>query len=374
MNAERLHAIVESLKAEVAETNYPQLLDQLVEGLKSSVEAPNKPGPQEQASKAREQLHAVLGDAASNDFSPAWRQSLEEMGIADLLGESLAEEVERILSANEVTPTAAANELGEIRERVQRLVSALDQVSSALTFLQIGREELSPGDFEVGFLIPRSEVDNGLGQLGKEFMNLKRIVAPFSELAGESRPEVEVRSISSSEFQVFLDSAPGTAALITVALERLTRIYQQILDIRLKHQELSEADDVPDEVLKPLADHVSERIEAEISDIADEVVEKATLVDEARLNELRTELKHQLSALADRIDRGFNVEVRAGEIPRSTDDEIDEDDKDREVREAAETVLKARKSLEFMNVSGKPILHLEQPEDPTDDNGTTDAG
>jgi hypothetical protein len=34
VNAERLHAIVEALKAEISETGYPDLLDQLVEGLK----------------------------------------------------------------------------------------------------------------------------------------------------------------------------------------------------------------------------------------------------------------------------------------------------------------------------------------------------
>lgn len=363
VNAERLHAIIEALKAEVSETSYPELLDQLVEGLRNSVETPNKPGPQEQVSTTRGKLNTVLADAPSNEFSPAWRQSLEEMGIADLLGDALAEEIERILSTNEITPAAAADEITEIQERVKRLVTSLNQGSSALVFFQIGREELSPGEFEVGFLIPREEVDEGLEELGTEFVRLRRIIGPFSELAGEGRGEVKVRSISSSAFQVFLDSAPATAVLITLALERLLKVYQQILDIRLKHRELSEGGEVPEEALKPLVDHANGRMSDAISEIVEEVVEKASLRDEARLNELKTDLKHQLDALADRIDRGFDVEVRAGEIPESTDDDVDESDADRRVREAAATVLKAQKTLEFMNVSGKPILGLEEPDD-----------
>lgn len=211
MNAERLHAIVEALKAETGETGYPDLLDQLVEGLKNTAESPRQPGPQEQASAARE-------------------------------------------------------------------------------------------------------------------------------------------------------SAPATAVLFTLALERLLKVYQQILDIRLKHRELAENNDLPDEVLKPIADHVSEKMKAEIGSIAEDVISRAKLDDDGRLNELRNELTRQLDELAERIDRGFDVEVRAGEIPESTEDELDEAEVGRDTREAARTVLEAQKNLEFMNVSGKPILHLVQGE------------
>jgi hypothetical protein len=295
------------------------------------------------------------------------------VGIADLLGDALADQLERILSGNEITPSAAANEIAEIQERVQQLVASLNQASSALVFFGIGSEELSPGEFEIGFMIPRVAVNDGLEELGEEFVGLKRIVAPFSELAGEGRAEVKVRSISSSEFQVFLESAPATAVLFTLALERLLKVYQQILDIRLKHRELAENNDLPDEVLKPIADHVSEKMKAEIGSITEDVISRAKLDDDGRLNELRNELTRQLDELAERIDRGFDVEVRAGEIPESTEDELNEDEADRATREAARTVLEAQKNLEFMNVSGKPILHLVQGgEDDAIGDGATD--
>ncbi len=373
MNAERLHAIVDALRAEISKTSYPDLLEQLVSGLRGAVESPNQPGPQEQISSAREGLNAVLSEAASNEFSPAWREELREMGIINLLGEPLAEDLERILSANEITPSTAADEIAEIQQRVQSLVAALEQASSSLDFFEIGRERLSPGEFEIGFMIPRVEVDGGLEKLGKEFVRLKRIIAPFSELAGQSRPEFRVRSISSSEFQVFLESTPATAVLFTAALERVLAIYSQILDIRLKHRELAEKDQVPDEYLKGLADYATGLMDAKTHEIAESLVAKEGAVDEGRDNELRTELRLQLNALAERIDRGYNVEVRAGELPEPTDDDDDDEGLNQATRVATKAVLDAQKKLEFMNVSGKPILSLETPDESSEGTATGDG-
>lgn len=362
MNAERLHAIAEELKAEVKETNYPALLDQLVAGLREAGEKPSQPGPQEKISNARDELNSSLQDARSNDFSPAWREQLHEMGVDDLLGEALLEELERILSTNEITPVSAASEIEQIQERVQRFVSALDQASSALDFFGIGREKLSPGEFEIGFLVPRKEVDGGLEELGNEFVRLKRIVMPFTELAGEGRPDLQVRSISSSEFQVFLDSAPAVAAMIATAVERLIAAYERILNIRLAHKQLAESG-VPDDKLEGVSQHVSEGMEEEIRRIAGDVVSESNAVDDDRRNELRTEMTLQLNALARRIDHGYNVEIRTGEIPDVTEGEEDEQGFEPETRDAVRSVLEAQQKLEFMNVSGKPILHLEQPDD-----------
>jgi hypothetical protein len=290
------------------------------------------------------------------------------MGVVDLLGDALAEEVERILSGNEITPSAAANELEEIRQRVQRLVSSLDQASSALDFFQLGTEDLAPGEFEIGFLISRNAVDNGLEHLGREFVELKRLLAPFSELGGEGRPEIKVRSIASSEFQVFLDSAPAVAAIVATAVERLLSAYERILNIRNLHRQLAE-EDVPDDALEGVAQHVTQGMEDKIREIAEGVVAEAELSDTGRSNELKTEVTLALKGLAQRIDHGFDIEVRAGEISESSEDDADETESDRAIREAAKVILDAQPGLEFMNVSGRPILSLDHPDEADREDG-----
>jgi hypothetical protein len=367
MNAERLHAIVKSLRAEVEDTGYPGQLVELFEGLTTLSDAPGQAEAQQRVSAAREALNEVLQSASSNDFSPVWRQALEEMGISDLVGEPLLEQIEAVLQVNDITPSTAAGEVGQIKDRVESLVTSLNQAEDAFNFLQISSEDLSPGEFEIGVMIPRKAVDNGLKGLGEEFVDLKKIIDAFSELAGENRPEVKVRSISSSEFQVFLDSAPAVAAMLATTLERLMKAYERYLNIRKLHRELSEAG-IPEENLEGVSGFVSGTMEEKIREIVEEVLKESEITDEGRLNELRKDLTVRVNALAERIDNGYDVAVRAGDLPESVEGEAEELDPN--TKKATETVLEAQKSLEFMNVEGKAILSLKRPDEPT---GTTDS-
>lgn len=369
MNAERLHAIVRALRSEIAATSYPDHLEELRVGLTALSETPNQAEPQQRVSAARQALNDVLRDSPSNDFSPVWRQALEEMGISDLVGDALLESIEAILLVNDITPSTAASEVGEIAARVAQMVTALSQADESLNFFKIESEELSPGEFEIGIMIPRRAVDNGLESLGREFIELKQIIATFSELAGESRPEVEVRSISSSEFQVFLDSAPAVAAFVSTTLERLMAGYERFLKIRKLHREMAE-EGIPDEDLEAVSQRVSGMMKEEIKDIVDQTIAEAGITNEGRRNELRIDLNIKVSKLAERIDNGFDVEVRAGALPDPTEGGEDEETLDPETMKATETVLNAQKSLEFMNVEGKSILNLNPPDDPESPDGS----
>jgi HAMP domain-containing protein len=368
MNVERFHAIVRALKSELEETAEASLLEQLANATQQLSANPAQEPTQQQVSQLRRELNQALRGADSNSFSPAWREAVDELGVSDLLGEALAEELERVFSRNEITPATAADEINAMKQRVDALVQALDEASSGLEFFRIGAEELNPGEFEIGFLIPRREVRDGLESLGKELMQLKRLLGPFTELAGEGRPDIRVRSLSSSEFQVFLDSTQAVALMVATALERLLAAYERILNIRQKRKELAEEEDVPDEVLEPLTGHANQVMQKEIELIVDEIILSAKQADQGRLNELRHDLTLSLNALAMRVDLGYNVEVRAGELPPPPDEEADlEDSIHPETRSATEAIRSKQKSLEFMNVSGKPILSLEQPEEALED-------
>jgi hypothetical protein len=52
--------------------------------------------------------------------------------------------------------------------------------------------------------IPRGEVKDSLPLLGKEFRDLRTVLAPFEPLAGEGVEDFKVRALASSNFQVYL--------------------------------------------------------------------------------------------------------------------------------------------------------------------------
>ncbi len=107
----------------------------------------------------------------------------------------------------------------------------------------IEEEEPAPGEFEIGFLIPRDAVGNELGELGEELVELKKeILGPIQELATGTRTDVTVSMISSSEFQVFLEVLPDVAAMLSQIVVELYQAYERIMSIREKLAGLREDD------------------------------------------------------------------------------------------------------------------------------------
>jgi hypothetical protein len=356
VNIERLHAIANALLDKEARPT-EQLLTQLVTGLENMAREPAQPTHQQNVSSTREQLSELLRDAPSNHFSPGWKQSLRELGIADLVGEGLRERIEAILESNEMTPSAAAGELTPIATRVSDLRGSLENIHNGCAFFEIGAEELAPGEYEVGFAIPRGAVDDEIGELGEEFVELKRILGPFLELATGTRDDIKVRSIASSEFEVLLYVVPSTALLVATALDRIISVYERLVHIKLMHKGLQD-DGVPDDRLQGIVDTLRETMSEEIEKLKEELLHAATVKPTAgRDNELRNELTLSLNGLANRIDEGYGVEVRSGELPEPAEDEEGLPD-EAEARRTYEVVLEKRERLTFKNVTGQPILQL----------------
>ena len=365
VNAERLHAIAIELRRELDETESPALLQRLIQGLQAMGQQPGQPGPEQQVSEVRVTLVDRLGKAPSNQFSPAWRETLKELGITDVLGDELRARIEDIFLRNELTPTAAVGELDPIAQRENALDNAVNQVLQSFVFFGIGSDELDPGEFEIGFLIPRQAVDDALGGLGFELLKLKRILGPFLEVTTDTREDPKIRSVSSSTIQIILESHPAMALMFAGAVERVITAYEKLMSIRLAYRELKKGD-ASDETLQVVESEADTKMGTEIKEIVEELLVKAN-VQEDRLNELRMDFEQALNGIANRIDRGYTMEVRAGELPEpANEEEGEESDDERRAREAADGVILLQERLRFTNSSGTPILALPEGDEPAE--------
>src|SRR6202035_196166 len=127
------------------------LMRQLVDGLRAMTQQQPGQSAEQTVSQARTQLGERLLKARSNDWSPVWRSAVQELGVENLFGNELRAQVEEVLDRNEITPSAAADELEPIADRLSRLGDALNNLLDSLRFFRIRAEELEPGEFEVGF-------------------------------------------------------------------------------------------------------------------------------------------------------------------------------------------------------------------------------
>lgn len=355
MNVERLHAICVAIRKDLEETQTVQTLNELVAALQGVVSQPGQPAYQEQVAAALGKLTTSLESSQTERFPATWRQTLEQLDIDSLLGEALLVRVQSILARNQITPTVAQSEIAALTTEVTEMSNAIDQLLAGLEYFHVGTEDLPPGEVEVAVLIPRPAVNNDLPHLGKEFLELQRLMGPFLELATGSRPDLKVNAIASTDFGVFLNVDPQSGALIALAVERVVALYKSLLEIRRLRQEIADHG-VPTEKLTGVEDYANSLMGSGIDEHVETLIQANPGPVVGRDHELKMELRLSLNGIANRIDRGYNIDVRVSEP-----DEVDEaegggDDDSAAIR----TIVNASPNLKFINPSGHPMLSLPE--------------
>ena len=284
-----------------------------------------------------------------------------------MLGNNLLSRIQEIFQRNQITPSVAFEELQSLHKEIAARKTSLEQLVASLEQLEIGAEELEPGQCEVGVLVPRLAVNNRLNEFANDLNELNKIFGAFSELTTGTRPGFEIRSISSSDLNVFLQMLPVVAAGIAVTIERIVGLYKQILEIRKLHGELKNQG-IPNKELKGVLHHANNMMKEGIEQLIAELLDKYyDNKDKGRRNELGTELRFSLNKIAKRIDKGYSVEVRVQPI---SDEEqaAKEGGESLEDAEHIQVILAASKNLEFLRLEGEPILTLSESQGNTEEN------
>lgn len=212
---------------------------------------------------------------------------------------------------------------------------------------------------ELSIVIPRDRVENNLSNLGRELVEFEKNLSVFSEIATGAREPIQVRSIASSDFSIFLDSIPAIGALIAVTVERIIALYKQSLEIKKLKIEL-EKHKFPDEISKLIDQHISSIVSKEAEKIAAELMEKHdTRIDEGRKHELLIELRHSVENLAEKIDKGFQIEVSVAELGEEKKENIGQLTADDIARKQ---ITESAKKIIYPISSGEAIPALPEKE------------
>lgn len=353
MNAERLHAMVLVLSKEMSKTNTVGKLQEVINALQRVIGSPN-PGHQQTLAQNLKAIYEAVTDTPSDQFSPVWRQTLVEIGGENFFGSKLKATIEAIFSQNQITPAAALDELQKLHNGLQAFKTALDQCSASLAHFKIGDEKLAAGECEVGILIPRRAIDNKLINFAEELKELNFIFGTFSELVTGTKDSQTIRTISSSDLLVYLQATVPFAVCVVFCVEHVVALYKQLLEIRKLHQEMRKQG-VPEKAMSDIGKYADDLMLKGIEKIATDVVNEyhKKKDDKERRNELTNAVRISLNKIANRIDNGFNIEVRVGPLPKS-------DEEDKELRKAVESIQLATVNMQFLKLEGKPILKLPE--------------
>jgi hypothetical protein len=355
MNTERLHAIATALHKEMTTSQTVAIIEGLCNSLQQVLQQNNHPSYQEQLAASLKKVYSSLSACPSDSFSPAWKQLLSEMGGTPFFGLSLKAAVEEIFQRNQITPAVALTELQQLSKRLNAFQQALDQILSAFKQFRIGNEKLEPGECEIGMLIPREAVDNSLNGFAQELKELIFVLNTFSEVATGKPDELSIKTISSSDLTVYLNAHAPFAACLAVAIERIVALYKQLLEIKKIRGELLKQG-VPDKQTAGIEEYANNAMENGIETLTVEILEKYHPgKDGHRKNELANALRVSLNRIANRVDRGYNIEVRVEPLKAAPDTEAG-----KKTAEQIEVIQAASRNMQFMKLEGTPILKLAE--------------
>ncbi len=356
MNVERLHLIALELHNDLTQSGLLTALTQLADALHSLAASPGDPNYQQQVSSARQNVHDVIATSDVDHWPAAWRATLEELDIDDVVGSNLAARVEAAIGANEITPSTAAETVRTLADDLASVNKSLTQMIDVFDRFGLGAEELEVGDAEVAVTIPRGEVRERLVDLGKEFEELNKILGVFVEIETGTREPLRVRTIASSDYSVYLETGVQVGAFIAVSVERLLAGYKTLLEVRALRQQF--ADLGFEQQLAGVDERANQMMDEKVREYVDEVVAERFADDnrQGRAHELENELVRSLRSIANRIDHGYNFDVRAPD-PETGDDEPEPDPA---IAHATQRIVDAAPNLKYINRTGQAILSLPE--------------
>ncbi|MBL1244589.1 MAG: hypothetical protein COA39_009435 [Sulfurimonas sp.] len=356
MNVETINKLAKDLVEENSRLKIVGHLQNIITALNSIVTQPNQPQHQANLTTYLNNFYQAVSNSNVNELSPAWYQILVELNIYDIFGNILKERVENILNTNSITPANAKQELDLIFNKLNITIKGFENTVQGLKSLNIGYNELEQGECEIGILIPRSFIDNNLENFGKEIKELTFIFNNFSEFFHGKKIPLELKALSTTDPLITFATITTIAAGIAKTTGFIIDNYKKLLEIKklkneLKNQGLSETE------LKGIDDHSNDYMAKKIDELIEALDKEYNIIsDNGRKKEVLNGLRISLNKIANRIDSGFNFEVRV-----FINNEQNENEIDNENQKLLDEIKVATHSLQFLKLEGDPILSL--PED-----------
>ncbi len=361
MNTTKLHIIAKDLLAELKRVGTAALIQQAIKSLQQNISQPQQPNHQQQLTTHLTNLYQKLENSPVESYSPAWRDAMVELSVSNEFGSRLEARIKDIFERNQITPQSALEELQKIHKEITGIENNLTGLVNGLEYFNVDEDRLNKDECEVGIIVPRSYVKDNLKNFGSELVKLEKTLLVFSELATGQREPLKIRQISSSELSVFLHYIPEVGACVAIAVERIVSLYKQVLEIKKLKKELV-IQKVPEEKLSGIDAHAASIVSPSLDKLATELMEKyGDHLDQSRKNEVSIEVRHSLNKLANRIDRGFNIELRVA--PLEEQDEDDETQENNANQVAIQQIIESGSKINHLEQSGEPVLFLPENDD-----------
>ena len=90
MNTTKLHIIAKNLQNELIRSETLNTTQEIINSLQQIISQPQQPTYQQQLSQSLTKLYQKLDTSPVDEYSPAWRDAMEEFSVSSEFGQALA--------------------------------------------------------------------------------------------------------------------------------------------------------------------------------------------------------------------------------------------------------------------------------------------
>jgi len=360
MNTERLHSLTLHLIEANEKHNFANLL-QNVEN--TYIQAAQSPSPENASAfdAAKDALRNAAVEFPLGNLSSSRRKLLKSIGGLDYYGDNLVRRVDDIIASAE-TPSNAIAEIQQLRSGMQVFFPAVQALNENIDKLGVAVEDIPDDSAEIEVLIPRTMVDGYLDEFAKEISRLNRAFLDIQEVVTGERTHLDIRSLGSGSLELYLTVDLNTGAVLLQFMTAVVLLINSILQIRRGRDSFKQLE-APKQILKDIKGWEDEIIKKKIDELRNEILEHYKGGEE-RKNELSNALSKSLDHLADRIDRGMDIDVTtAATVDEKGGDETGEVEQIQARRRSIESIRENTNVINQLERSQEPVLQLPVTEE-----------
>ena len=309
-----------------------------------------------------EKLKSYFTESVVNEYSPSNFEIFKSIDAVDYFGNTGLNKIESILNENSFNVQKTVTDLQAYAKKRTDFLALVKNTNSNLEKLNIDNHFHNDDVFEIGLLIPSELTKKKIKNLTKELNHWDKVFKTLKELTGESPDDTEINFVSNGSLQFFIENSAQIGACLAVAVERVVKLYKNIIEIRAAKEKLKELG-VSTGEQKTIEKQEKELFNKEIEKISLELVKEfaAKNIDQGRVNEIKVALKGHITYIAKCIDGGMTIEVNPPEIekPKELDDTATAEEKaeNKKLKATYDKTLKqieiVQKSMETIKTIGK---------------------
>jgi len=303
-----------------------------------------------------------LNESTFNTYSPSNYKILEEINGTTFLGDQALNKIKEILSSNSYNTAKIISELKSFIDERDAFIKTLTTLRDSLNTLGID-PHYNEENYELGLLLPSNNNYDSIKVITKELNKWDKAIKTYRELVGDSTEDTRITLVNNGSLEFFTENIEQVALCVTFTIERLVKLYKNVLDIRTAWSNLK-ATGLPKAQEKGIAKHEKDTYNKEIDSIVSDVIKNFAdkNIEGGRLNELKISVKGHTNYIAKCIDNGLVIEITPPELSEPKILSEEETEENKKERDKAKTEFEARlkkvNNIKDSLKAGKEILGL----------------